>query len=82
MLDEYDRIDVFDGTDVHKTFGLLEFIICHYWYFLQSNIRFQSKVCNCCHVLIQKAACFNGAVTVSIEGNDYRINFWYMSKND
>ena len=78
FLDEYDRFDVFDGTDVNKTFGLHEFIICHYWHFLQLNIRFQSKLCNCCHVLLQKATC---VVTVSVEGNDYRIIIWYMSKN-
>ena len=25
---------------------------------------------------------FNVVATVSIKGNDYRIHFWYMSKND
>ena len=25
---------------------------------------------------------FNDAAIVSIKGNDYRIHFWYMSKND
>ena len=25
---------------------------------------------------------FNDATIVSIEGNDYRIHFWCMSKND
>ena len=25
---------------------------------------------------------FNDAVIVSIKGNDYRIHFWYMSKDD
>ena len=25
---------------------------------------------------------FNEAAIVSIKGNDYRIYFWYMSKND
>ena len=25
---------------------------------------------------------FNDVAIVSIKGNDYRIHFWYMSKND
>ena len=30
---------------------------------------------------MQKAKNFNVAI-VSIKGNDYRIHFWYMSKDD
>ena len=28
----YDRIDVFEGTDVNKTSKSKECNICHYWY--------------------------------------------------
>ena len=31
---------------------------------------------------MQKAMNFNDAAIASFKGNDYRINFWYMSKND
>ena len=31
---------------------------------------------------MQKAMKFNDVAIVSIKGNDYRIHFWYMSKND
>ena len=31
---------------------------------------------------MQKALNFNDVAIVSIKGNDYRIHFWYMSKND
>ena len=31
---------------------------------------------------MQKAMNFNDVAIVSIEGNDYRIHFWYMSKKD
>ena len=30
---------------------------------------------------MQKAMNFNDVAVVSIKGNDYRIHFWYMSKN-
>ena len=31
---------------------------------------------------MQKAMNFNDVAIVSVKGNDYRIHFWYMSKND
>ena len=31
---------------------------------------------------MQKAINFNDAAIVSIKGNDYRIHFWYMNKDD
>ena len=31
---------------------------------------------------MQKAMDFNDAAIVSIKGNNYRIQFWYMSKDD
>ena len=30
---------------------------------------------------MQKAMNFNDAATVSVKGSDYRIHFWYMSKD-
>ena len=38
--------------------------------------------CNDCHDLIEKAINFNDVAIASIERSDYRIHFWYMSKND
>ena len=31
---------------------------------------------------MQKAMNFNDVANVSVKESDYRINFWYMSKND
>ena len=31
---------------------------------------------------MQKAINFNNVAIVSVKGSDYRIDFWYMSKND
>ena len=46
-----------EGLDVNKkNSGLHKCIICHYWYFLTVNLRFQSKICEGCHYLMQKAA--------------------------
>ena len=43
---EYHRIEVFEGIDVNKTNGSREYIICHYWYFLNISFKFQPEVCN------------------------------------
>ena len=56
---EYDRIDVPGGSDVNKTNDLHGCIICHYWYFLKVYFRFQPKVCDGCHNLMQKGMIFN-----------------------
>ena len=55
--------------------------ICHYWYFKNIGYKYEPYLCNGRHDLMQKAKNFNFAI-VSIKGNDYRIHFWYMSKDD
>ena len=79
---EYDRIDISEDIDINKTSTSKECNICHYWYFLDKNFNYKPYLCNACHDLMQKAMNFNDVAIVSIKGNDYRINFWYMSKND
>ena len=80
---EYNRIDISEGIDINKSNDKSkECDICHYWYFLEKNFTYQPNPCNGCHDLIQKAMSFNDVAIFSIKGNDYRIHFWYMSKND
>ena len=52
------------------------------WYFLDKNFNYESYLCDGCHDLMQKAMNFNDVAIVSIKGNYYRINFWYMSKDE
>ena len=75
-------IDVSEGIDVNKTTDLCECIIFHYWHILKLNFRFQPKLCNGCHDLMQKAMSFNDFAIVSVKGNDCRIIFWHMSKDE
>ena len=51
--------------------GLHKCSICHYCYFLEINFRFQSKVCNGCHDLMQKAMHFSNVAIVSVKENNY-----------
>ena len=79
---EYERIDISEGIGVNKTNLLKECDICHYWYF--KDIGFKDEPClfNGCHNLMQKAMSFDNIAIVYIKGNAYRINFWFMSKDD
>ena len=79
---EYDRIDISKGIDINKTNASKECDICHYWYFLDKNFNYEPYLCNGCHNLMQKAMNFNDVTIVSIKGNDYKIHFCYMTKDD
>ena len=79
---EYDKIDISEGIDRNKTSASKECNICPYWYFLDKNFNYEPYLCNGCHDLMQKAKNFNDVAIVSIKRNYYRIDFWYMSKND
>ena len=80
---EYDRIDISDRIDVNKSNDKSkECGICHYWYVLDKNLTDEQYLCDGCHDLMQKAMSVNGVAIVSIKGDDYRIHFWYMTKDD
>ena len=48
----YDRIDIFEGTDVNKTTKSKDCDICLYCYFLNKEFKFQSYVCSQCQYLL------------------------------
>ena len=79
---ECDRIDVSEGIDVNKTNALKECELYHYWYFKGIGFKYKPYLCNGCQDLMQKAMNFSDVGIVSVKGSDYRIHFWYMSKDD
>ena len=79
---EYYRIDISEGIDMNKTSASNKCDICHYWYFLDKNFNYKSHLCNGCHDLMQNAMNFNDFAIVYIKGSDYRVHFWYMSKDE
>ena len=50
--------------------------------FLDKGFKYEPYLCNGCHHLMQKAVNFNNVAIFSVKESDYRIHFWYMSKND
>ena len=78
---EYGRIDISKGILVNKINASKECDICHYWYFKDMGFKYEPYLCNSCHGLMQKAINFNDVAIVSVKGSDYRIDFWYISKD-
>ena len=70
---EYKRIDESKGTDVNKTNESYRCIIYNYYYFFKINFRFQPKLYDACHNLMQKAKRFNDLTILSAKGNAFRI---------
>ena len=79
---EYERIDISEGIDVNKTNLSKKCDICHYWYFKDIGFRYKPYLCNGCNDLMQKAMSFKNIANLYIKRNAYRINIWYMSKDD
>ena len=79
---ECDRIDISEGIAVKKTNASKECKICHYRYLKVIGFKYEPHLCNGCHGLIQKAVSFNDVAIVYVKGSAYRIQFWYMSKDD
>ena len=77
---EYDRIDISEGIDVNKTNDSKEFMLCHYWYFLEKNFSYGPYLCDVCYNMMQKSNDFKNIAIVHIKKSAYRIYFLYMSK--
>ena len=80
---EYDRIDISEGIDVNISgVNSRECRLCYYYYFLDINFNYQKYLCDGCHDMIMKVNNMQNLAIAYNEGNAYRINFVFMSKND
>ena len=68
----YDKIDVSEGTDVHKTSESKKCDICHYWYFLNKGFKFRLYFCNGCHDLLMMSMNLSDITILNIKSVDYR----------
>ena len=79
---EYNRIDISEGIDINKTHVSKECKSFHYWYFKDIGFKYEPYLCNGCHGLMRKAISFNDVAIIYVKGSAYRIQFWYMNKDD
>ena len=66
----FDRIDVSEGIDVSKTSASKDCDICHYWYFLNYNFKFQPNACNRCYDLLMMSMNLSDITILKIKGSD------------
>ena len=77
----YDRIDVSEEINVSKSSEPKEYDICHYWYSLKKEFKFQSYVCNRCHVLVMMSMSYSDTAISNIKGSDFRCIISGISKS-
>ena len=71
----YDRIDFSEGIDINKKTSSKVCNICHYWYFLDKEFKFQPHVCNGCHDLLVISINLSDNAVLNINDVDYRCTF-------
>ena len=80
---QYDRIDLSEGIDVKKNIlRSKKCYLCGYWYFINKNFNYEKYMCNGCHDMSTKVNSIHNLCIGYNNGNAYRINFAFMSKND
>ena len=78
----FDRNDASKGIDVNKTGASKKCIICHYWYFLDKEFKFQLDVCNRYHDVLMMPINLNDIAILNICGVDYRCIINRISKRE
>ena len=76
------HVDVSEGIGINKTNVSKECAISRYWYFLHKGFQYELCLCHGCYNLMEKATNFDDVDIFFVKRSDYRIHFWYMSKDD
>ena len=76
----YDTTDVSERIDVNKTNESKACNICHYWYSLNKEFKFQTYVCNRCHDLLMMSLNLIDIVILNIKNANYRCIINGISK--
>ena len=77
---QYERIDISEGIDIHKTNASEECMLCHYWYFKDVRFKFEPYVCNKCNIecIFSK---LKRIEILNVKGLDYRCILCGISRN-
>ena len=80
---EYDRINISEGIDINKCEETSrECSLCKFYYFLDKNFKYGPYLCDGCYDMSMKAVSMQNLAIINHNGNYYRVNFAFMSKQD
>ena len=80
---EYDRIDISEGIDIKKCKETSrECNLCKFYYFLDKNFIYGPYLGNGCYDMSLKVLSIKNLAIINHNGNHYRVNFAFISKND
>ena len=63
---------IYQKNVIFATIGILKILV----------LNMSLILCSGCYDLMQEAMSFNNVAIVYVKGSAYKINFWYMSKDD
>ena len=75
-------MDASEEIDVNKIRASKECDICHYWYFLNCNFKFQPNVYKRCHNLLMTSINMSDIAVLNIKGSDFCYIIRLMSKSE
>ena len=64
---EYDRIDISEGIDISKSNKSKEYMLCHYWCFIDKSFNNGPYLCDGCYNIMQKSIDFKNITIVHIK---------------
>ena len=79
---QYEKIDVSDVIDLKKSNKSKQYMICHYWHFLDIGYEYEQYVFNVCHDLSMMVYDLDNFIILNIKAGDYKCCLCKMSKND
>ena len=80
---EYDRIDISEVIDINKCEETSRRCnLCKFYYFLEKSFSYGPFLCNGCDDMSLKAVSMQNLTIINYNGNHYRVNFAFISKND
>ena len=80
---EYHRIDISEGIDINKCEGTSRRCsLCKFYYFLDKNFSYGPFLCNGCYDMSLKEVSMQNLVIINHNGNQYRVNFAFISKKN
>ena len=77
---QYQKIDVSEGIDRHKTSSSKKCELCNYWLFKDVGFEFEEHVCNKCHDLLTMTYSLKNLAILSGKGVTFRCILWVLVK--